>query len=230
MGSSSGYASAARREAAHILSGPPYTTKPGPAPLRGVLHAIGHLLDDVFGPIVRWIVREIFGPTARFGRDLFGTLWWLALAVIAVAVGVGIGFVLIRRRARIATQPASADAVAETVDIGALERAADAAEAAGHAEEAVRLRFQAGLARLESIGVIANRFVATSHEVQRVLTDITFDTIAVRHEAIAYAGAAASQSDVTNAREGWPQVLGAVTKARATPPAEHPVTTEWAPR
>jgi hypothetical protein len=217
VGKSSGYSSAARRQAAHILSQPPFKSKPGSAPLRGFFNAIGRGLEKVFGPIFRWLGRDLFRPIGHFGVDLLGPYWWIALAGIAVIAGVFIGRLLIGRRARIGRNEESelADDPAGVEDVASLEAAAAAAEASGQLEEAVRLRFRAGLARLESLGIISNRLATTSHQARRILHNRSFDAIADRHEEIAYASARAAPADAAAAREGWPRVIAEASKATA---------------
>jgi len=218
MGTSSGYSSAARRQAAHILSQPPFTSSPGrtPAPLRGVLHAIGQGLRDVFGPLLSWILRHIVIASYRGLHDVFGAWAWVVLAAIALAIGAIAGVMLARSRARIAAEQPTDLATPDTEDVEALDAAAAAADARGQYAEAVRLRFRAGLARLETAGVIASRLVATTRQVHRALRSQTFDGLAAVHEAVAYAGAPATPDDSESAREGWPRVLAEAASARGS--------------
>lgn len=216
MGTSSGYSSAARRQAAHILSQPPFTSSPGraPAPLRGVLHAIGQGLRDVFGPPLSWILRHVILASYRGLHSVFGAWAWVVLAAIALAIGTFAGVLLARGRARIAAEKPTDLVTPDTEDVEALDAAAAAADAKGQYAEAVRLRFRAGLARLEGAGVIASRLVATTQQVHRALRSQMFDRLAAVHEAVAYAGAPATSDDSESARQGWPLVLAEATSAR----------------
>jgi hypothetical protein len=209
VGAPSNYSSSARRQAVHILSQPPFVNKPPhfPDPLASVLHFIGRGVDDVLGKPLDWLGRRLFSVT----HAVFGRFTWLALILLAVIVGVLVGVLLIRRRTRIG--PRSAVARFDTPtgeDAGTLDAAADAAEAKGDLEEAVRLRFRAGLARLESAGVIASRLVTTTDQVRQTVHNPTFDGLAKRHEAIVYAGQTALPDDAGTAREGWPRVIDEV--------------------
>ena len=88
----------------------------------------------------------------------------------------------------------------------------------GDLDEAVRLRFRAGLARLEAAGVIASRLVTTTDQVRRTVHNRTFDDLATQHEAIAYAGQRASSAEAGAARVGWPLVIEEVAPQRTTKP------------
>jgi hypothetical protein len=212
LASPSNFSNDARRQAAHILSQPPFVTKPShiPDPLRGVLHALGRAFAGTVGKFASWLSRHFSSAL----HHVFGRYTWLGVAVIALAVGVVIGVLLVRRRTRVMRAGPSPDVqVPAEEDLSTLEAAADAAEARGDLEEAVRLRFRVGLTRLESAGIIASRLVTTTGQVRRAVRNPTFDGLAETHEAIAYAGKAASPADAGTARERWPQVIAEVAPA-----------------
>jgi len=211
VGSSSSFSSVARREAAHILAQPPFTSKPSapiPDPLAGVLHAIGRLLSDLGKPL-GWLWRHV----SSFVHGTFGSASWVVLAALAVGAGACTAWLLIRRRARVEARPARGRDELPRGDAGALDAAAAAAEARGDLDAAVRLRFRAGLARLEAAGIIASQLVTTTQQVRQTLHNPTFDHLAERHEAIAYAGRSASNADAAQARESWPRLLDEVRAA-----------------
>jgi hypothetical protein len=207
VGTPSSYSNDARRQAAHILSRPPFVSSPShiPDPLAGVLHAIGRAASDVFEKPADWLGHHL----SIGAHDIFGRFTWPAVILIAVVAGVVIGTLLIRRRTRIGppTHVTVLGATPAREDAGMLEAAADTAETNGELEEAVRLRFRAGLARLEAAGVIAGYIVTTTEQVRRTVRNPTFDSLARRHDAIAYAGQRASPTDVGSARESWPKVI-----------------------
>jgi hypothetical protein len=212
LGTTSNFSNDARRQAAHILSQPPFVTKPSriPDPLAGVLHAIDRAYDDTLGKLLSWLGRHL----SSAAHHVFGRFTWLALVLIAIAIGVFIGVQLVRRRTRLSRPgPVPNLGTPAGEDVAMLEAAADAAEARGDAEEAVRLRFRAGLTRLESAGLIASRLVTTTGQAREAVKNPTFDALAERHEAIAYAGQAASPADAGSARERWPRVIAEVTPA-----------------
>jgi hypothetical protein len=217
VGTPSTYSSDARRQAAHILSQPPFVNEQShiPDPLAGVLHAIGRGLEDVLEKPADWIWRHLY----ETAHDVFGRFTSLVLIVLAVGVGVLVGTLLIHRRTRVgrrATTTGVLDVTGEDVDM--LEATANEAEQRGDLDEAVRLRFRAGLARLEAAGVIASRLVTTTDQVRRTVHNRTFDDLATQHEAIAYAGQRASSAEAGAARVGWPLVIEEVAPQRTTKP------------
>jgi hypothetical protein len=184
----------ARRVARDILGGRQYRTAPAPRPLRRQLSWIG---DRVHG-VIDWI-----------GRAIHHVPGWLALSVAAVALVLAIVFVVLRTRGR--TNPDAHPGVAGTAD-GAedpreLEREADAAERAGRLDDALRLRFRAGLLRLGARGAIRYRPSVTTNEVRRVLGSETFDELARTFESVAYGGRDAAAPDLDAARREWPRVV-----------------------
>src|SRR5207245_5848854 len=98
-------------------------------------------------------------------------------------------------------------AALEHVDPGRLERNADAAERQGDLDLALRLRFRAGLLRLDRKGAIRFRPSITSGQVARQLRLRDFDDLAIRFDAVAYGGRHASATDVGSARAKWPRVV-----------------------
>ncbi len=207
MGSGSNFSSEARRQAAHILSQPPFTNRPPhvPDPLGGVLRDIGHWLGDVARPFAR-LWKDGFSLV----HGVFGSFTDPVLIVLAVVAGGVVAWWFIRRRTRIGVHKESETPATPSDRAADLEAAAATAEAEGDLEAAVRLRFRAGLVRLESAGIIAGPLVTTTRHVSEALRNPTFDHLAERHEAIAYAGATASPVDATSAREGWPRVIDEV--------------------
>ncbi len=79
---------------------------------------------------------------------------------------------------------------------------------------AVRLRFRAGLARLELAGLINDRAVRTSREIAETVHSPRFDALAASHEAIVYGDRPATTADAGEAREGWPVVPEEARRAR----------------
>ncbi len=201
----SSYATAARHEAQQILAHAPFHVGPAraPAPLAGLLHAIGRGLDDAFGKPTAWVWEH----TVVSLHGAIGNWAWLLLAGAGLAVGGGVGVLLLGRRGVVGDEAEVAMSAAAVPDAQALERAADDAEERGAYDLAVRLRFQAGLCRLETRGIIASRLTATTDGLRARLGSPAFDRLAARHEAIAYAHDPASKEDFESARTGWRLVL-----------------------
>ncbi|MGH9170045.1 MAG: hypothetical protein ACRD0Z_04125 [Acidimicrobiales bacterium] len=218
MPKASGFSESARKQAAHILSQSPFhkTQGRGFAPLRGVLTQIGQWFEDAWDPVWHLLYHDTIHRFVVVPfHDLFGTYEWIPIAVIVLAAGLVLGFLLIKRRTRIQATPSEARAPTSGADnVEQLEAAATEAEAAGDHELAVRLRFRAGLGRLEVLGAIPSRDTATTQQLHRSLHSRTFEQLARSHEAIAYAGAPATPSDSASAREGWPILVSEVAATR----------------
>jgi hypothetical protein len=189
-----------RAIARDILNDRRFRRSPAPQPLRGPLQWLGDRLRDVFDAAVA-ALRALPGPT------------WLAVALLAIVVVVLAVVMLTRSRHVGALFAGSAGSVgsAPREDPAALERAAEAAERAGDYADALRLRFRAGLLRLDERGAIRYRPSLTTVEVRRLLGDDNFDELASRFEEVAYGGDDAAASDITAARDGWRQVLETAT-------------------
>jgi hypothetical protein len=197
-------AAAARQAARKILSGPDFTAHgaKSPRPFAGVLKQLGQWLHDVFGPVGHpfgsgfdWLAR-IFGRT---GTEVI-------FCVVLVIVAFLVVRVMVRRSARLgrADRPAGTETVSD--DPAVLEHQADDAETNGDLELAVRLRFRAGLLRLERRGLLAERDTRTSGEIAVILGSPSFTRLAADLEEILYAEVPADASHAQAARTLWPRV------------------------
>lgn len=185
-----------RAEARAILADRRFRSAPVPRPLRGVLEWVGDRLRGVADFVAR-ALRPVPGPT------------WVALSVIAVVMAVLLF-------ARFASRPggrarrsgAAADAQLEmSEDPAVLEAAAADAERRGDLSWALRLRFRAGLLRLDERGAITFRPSLTTGEVRRLLGSETFEDLAAVFEEVAYGGRDARTEELAAAREAWPRLL-----------------------
>jgi hypothetical protein len=190
------------RLAHQIVGETRFRPPPLPRPLHGVLDAIGR----AFTPIGRWL-EHAFAAVAGVVPGGDAAVWVLLCGcVVAVA---GIATVRLNERtlvdrARPRVQPGG---LPGAPDAGALEAKADAAERDGRHEAAVRLRFQAGLLRLDELGVLSYRPSLPNAAVGRRLRSPTFDGLLRRFEEIVYGGRPAEPADAGSAREGWRKVL-----------------------
>lgn len=184
----------AREQARQILDGDRYQPRDVPRPLRGVLRWIGERVEDVGRPLV----------------DALSTPAGMAVGILAVATAtVLVVITLVRRRNRVAEQAASARRRDQAVDPAALEDEADRAEAAGDLATAVRLRFRAGVARLERSGALPTRADATTARLVGRVGVPAFAPLAHAFDEVAYGGRPATRDDVAAARRGWPEVVAA---------------------
>jgi hypothetical protein len=185
----------ARDQAREILRGRRYKPADVPRPFEGALDWLGDRL------------RPIGDFFSRITESLAGRV-----VLAAVLAGVVALVVLLVARRRAATSAAGGAgrrrrSAEEHADPGRLEREADAAERRGDLEVALRLRFLAGLLRLDRAGAIQFRPSITTGQVQRRLRLRVFDDLAIAFDAVAYGGRPASVGDLQSARAEWARVL-----------------------
>lgn len=193
-------ADAAREEAREILGQRDYRPTEFPRPFRGVLEWLGDRLApvrDFANDVIDWVDR---------------LPWPFRLALLGLVIA---GVVLtILAIARLRTDPARRPARVTSVDDAPqdpdeLERLADEAEAEGDFDFALRLRFRAGLLRLDRAGLVEFRPSITSGEVSRALHREPFDRLARRHDEVVYGGVGAGPADLDEARSAWPELVRA---------------------
>jgi len=187
----------ARSDAEDVLDGRRFQPSRVPRPLKGILSTIGRWLEPVGEPLGR-----LWGRVA----DSLGAQ--LALVAVVFVVAAAVSVRLIGRRSPRALARSRAIGVdAEGLDPDELEREAASAEAAGDLERAVRLRFVAGVLRLDRAGAIDYRSSMTSGQLASMLRSAPFAELAATFDEIAYGGRRAEESDVQTARTTWPRVL-----------------------
>jgi hypothetical protein len=152
-------------------------------------------------------------------RRLFGTggggaapgwfvwlAWGIALALVGLALwAIGRSLATWKRTPKHKRAVPTYDAPSSSAD--ELLRLADEAERDGQLEQALRLRFRAGLRRLQERRLVPWRDSLTSREVSRKLRLADFDALARTFDEVAYGRRAPVPEDVVRAREAWPQVL-----------------------
>jgi hypothetical protein len=198
----------ARQQAHQILSNPPYISPKNstPRPFAGILHAIGRGLEIAFGPMARWVSHHLFAAIGSGFTHVFGG-WAPVIGIgLTVALGVALAFLLVHRRSRIAARSEGQAMVNPTLDPADLEAQAERLAVGGDYAGSFRLRFEAGLMRLESIGLIAGQRTRTDADLTDHIGSAAFDRLARRHEAITFAAQPASERDDIQARTDWPQV------------------------
>ena len=175
-----------------------------PRPFKGLLDAIGRFLDRYLGDPISRTFRSI----ARLIPGHETTLWIILTALIVGATAF-IAWRIGRRRAT----PRSDDEKhvgrddVERTSAAELERRADRAESEGDLAEAVRLRFLAGLLRLDEVGVIEYLSTLTAGQVRRKLRLTRFDEVSRSFEQVTYGGRDATTTDLAISKTGWADVL-----------------------
>lgn len=188
-----------RDEIERILSSAKYDT-PQPSQLGGWWRRTWfRILDWIDGLISAFPG----GPQIFFGL----------LALIVVGLVVFAVLRLGRRRNRQIEALHFAQRASERgLDPREIEQRADKAAAQGDYREAVRLRFLAGLLRLDERKAIAFRPGITSAEVSAILRSPAYDQLAGRFDAIVYGDDRAGLDDHRHAIDGWRRVLETASK------------------
>jgi Domain of unknown function (DUF4129) len=198
--------STAQRDAKDILSDNSYEGSDVPRPFKGVLDEIGEFLE----PVGDWI-ENAFEDIADVlpGGDI--TLWSLTAALILLIV-LTLGSRTLRARAEAGAEARLAAAMPERETPNSLEKAADKAEREGDLETALRLRFRAGLLRLDARDAIKFRPSISTREVSRALKSPEFDQLAALFDGVVYGGDEATPEDLEASRRNWATVLGQVRR------------------
>ena len=141
-------------------------------------------------------------------------LQFLGIALVIVALGAVIWNLVGRRVAEAERAPKKIKNLSrpDRPIAKTLEQTADGAAAAGDYERAIRLRFQAGLIRLEKVGVLEYHEQLTTGHVADLLNNGRFDGIAKSFDAIAYGARTADVDDYQHAAQTWPIVISEAGK------------------
>jgi hypothetical protein len=190
---------AARRAASQILAEGRFHQPHVPRPLHGLLAALGSVLQ---APL-RGLDSLVATIATVFPGGVVGV--WALFAALALAVGVAVS-TRVARRGPAATASPRATATQSAAE---LERLAAAAQDAGRLDQAVRLRFRAGLTRLSDGTTLAGAPTRPTIEIARALGSPPFDALARRFDEIAYGSSPATAEDVDQQRREWPQILQA---------------------
>lgn len=185
----------AREQAREILAERRFHRTELPRPFARLLDWIGERLRPL-GDGLGWVADRIPG----------GVLWPVVGAAVAVAAAL-VALRLGRRRTGGPERLRAARIEGAAAGPDELERSADEAEQRGDHETALRLRFRAGLLRLDRLRVVPFRESLTSGEVARRLRSPEFDRLARSFDEVVYGRRPPSREDAQEAREGWRSVL-----------------------
>jgi hypothetical protein len=189
---------AAQDAARSILSESRFRSSGVPDPLHGVLVWIGRAASDPLNALGRLVDRL----GSSFPGGAAGI--WVAAAVLVLIVTA---MVTIRRARTRIERTQTADAV-RGPRLADLERAAERAERDGRWEEAVRLRFRAGLLRLSERDGIPYVETTPNHSLARKLGSEPLEGLSRRFDEIVYGGDEASPDDAERQRRAWPEIIG----------------------
>jgi type IV secretory pathway VirB2 component (pilin) len=191
----------ARERARDVLAQQRFQRTSVPAPLRSVRESIGAGLRSLGRPFedaFQWIVSWIPGGRAVLWA-LLATVLLGAAALLAGRTGPD--------RVGVAVAAAGAGDP-QGMSPARLRQEADRAERSGNLDEALRLRFRAGLVDLDSRELIELRPALTNHELLRDVPSATLAGLVDGFESVAYGGRPADPDDLRTARDGWPRVPG----------------------
>lgn len=141
----------------------------------------------------------------------------LAVAAILALVAWATRFVVMRRSAVAARTPDGAGRPGQS-NARDLDRLAGEASRRGNHKEALRLRFEAGLIRLERKGTVSEHASRTSGALSDTLQMPEFDRLAGTLDAVMYGGRPAREADDMDSASTWP-VIVARAKERVEDPS-----------
>ena len=192
-----------RQAAGRILSESRFQPPKPPRPLAGAIRQLGRWLEPVVRPLARWLA-----PVGRLLLAVYrNTLAMAVVGLLVVALAAATTARMVKRRSHGALADGEGAIGGRRQDPDALEREADAAEAAGDLDRAFRLRFLAGVLRLDRAGVLRYRPSLTTGELVRTVRSDTLPGLAAAFDQIAYGGRHPAPDDVARAKQDWPRVL-----------------------
>jgi hypothetical protein len=192
-------AASARRAAGDILDERRFGEAEPPRPFRGVLEWLSERVRRVGEAIGR-----VLDPVADRLPGGHGTLWGVAAFAVLAAAGVAARRLVDRRAAGAVGRRRERE---RRIDPDQLEREAEDAERRGELERALRLRFRAGLLRLQRADIVRRGDSVTTGEVARRLRSPEFERVAAVFDEVVYGRRAARPEDVDVSRRAWARVL-----------------------
>ena len=196
-------ATGAGDRAQRILEERRFQPEPTPRPFRRLLEwlrAPVREAGEAIGRTVEFLASPLPGGESTF---------WFLLALLVCTAAAVVATRMARRRSAVAVERARRSGSGPKLDPRRLEREAADAERRGDLELALRLRFRAGLIRLGLARAIPLRDSLTTGDVRRRLEQPEFDRLAAAFDEVVYGRRAPVQTDVEDARAGWPRVLKA---------------------
>lgn len=192
-----------RKQARSILAERRFHSTRLPRPLHGFFAGVGKWLQPIGRAIERFFTKLVkFVPGGGF-------VLWPVLAALILLAALVLTRRSVRRRARAERARESGRHALEVMadDPDELDVRAEEATRAGDLDLALRLRFRAGLVRLDARKAIELRPSLTTGEVARALRSPVFSGLATSFDEVTYGGRSASAEEIEAARSGWPRVL-----------------------
>lgn len=174
------------------------------------------LLERLLGPVYDWLewmiafVIEMVTRLLEWLAELVTTdVMTLVGPILVLLAAAAAAFILARRRARDVQRRETIERILELgADPLELEALALAAEEEGDHSEAIRLRFVAGLLRLDAGGRIDFYPGLPNGAISAELDDPTFDRLAVQFDEVVYGRKLATETDAQQAVVDWAALLG----------------------
>ena len=198
----------ARDAAREILNRREFRPEPSPKPLEGVVKWIGDRLNGIaegIGDFFSGLFKPLF--------ELLPGTWGIVVGfTICIAIAAFVIWLVSRNVVRPPKIAASdSPATERDIDPNDLEVAAQRAEREEQFDLAIRLRYRAGLIRLDRAGVIELQPWNTAALLTRAVASPRFDRITDTFEAITFGGRAATGTQVNTVRAEWSTLLTEVS-------------------
>ena len=189
----------ARREAERIRRASTYRPRQLPHPLRAFLDWLGRTFKPI-GDFFKRIIDALPKPLRPIA--------WLIVIAAAIAVIYALVIVVRRRMAPGDSKDTARDRRERDAGARELEAEAEAAAARGDYQLAVRLRFRAGLLRLDrDAHAIEYSPSLANTPVRATIHQPAFDRLADSFEAVTYGTTLADPLAAGDAKTTWPVVV-----------------------
>lgn len=173
-------------------------------------------LERLLGPLYDWLQKMIaivweLGTrvVSWFVRLLATNAMTVIGPILVLVVAAAATWMLARRRARDIERRATIERILEIgTDPEELEARAVEADDAGDHAEAIRLRFVAGLLRLDADGRIDFYPGLSNGAISERLDDPVFDGLAGQFDQVVYGKRSASRADSRSAADRWASLAG----------------------
>lgn len=188
-----------------ILANPKYPSVGEPSWLDRLLAPVFRFWNRIWAMAADWLQLAFFWTLDFLGT---GIARWVGVAVL-LASTAATAWVLGRRRARELERRAVIGRILELgLDPGELEELAASAHDRGDDAEAIRLRFVAGLLRLDGLGEIEFAPGLSNGMISQRLGSETFDLLASQFDRVVYGRQPVGNADHARCVASWNELLG----------------------